>query len=177
MLAAGGMTVMHEPGRDRALACNPRAGSYDVQPGSFYETSAHVWRSPKTLAGMRGTVLKRLGRDLHRTLPTIDGVTYRVVVMTRDPRASDASMRRAFGHERRVTVERYWPQTLRVAAGLPQRGDVEDVLMFWYPSVVARPGPHLELMTRRGWPIGDMSAAARVPDDRWFRHRMPWEMR
>jgi hypothetical protein len=174
MLEAGGLDPWYSPRRDERLGKVPSvAYGYVPNPGSYYETDpADLEYRAQCLAGR---CVKAIGPRPDLALPQVGGSRYRVIVMLRDPRASEISMRRAFQHGRILAPEQYWPTMSEAFSRFATRGDVDDVVGFWYPSVVEAPMFHVKLLQRHGWPIDAPDAAAAVPDEAWFRHRMPWE--
>lgn len=179
MLGAGGCDVVYSTDRDEHLCRTQIARpGYEVNPdGAFYEPAGGLLTDPLRMADeLPGRCVKIVHPRADCSVPMVNELRFRMLVMLRDPRASETSMRHAFLHGRSVQPEQYWTAMFRAVAGLQERPDVEDVLAFWYPAVVADPMFHVKLLERHGWPIVDTEAAAAVPDPAWHRHRMPWEM-
>lgn len=164
-LAAGGLDAATDPRRDR-MGDRHATADYVPLPHGAWELMPGAYEEPGFPRGYEGRLLK-VPWHLAASMVVDE---YRVVLMRRDPREIQASVRRAFGHApRHSQIEHYQEMMDDVTALLRNRRDTALVELS-YPHVVAQPGLAFQLLVREGWPI-DADSAAAVVDPALYRHR------
>jgi len=165
---AGGLLPLYDADIDHWAEVNSERQLFEINPGNRVREPGHLDLGDLDLleqAAGFNMVVKVLARAVPR-FPTACGVPIRVLMMTRHPAEIRVSARAALGHDAPVVSTGVYD---RLETTWLKRG-ANKVIRFSYPDVVAAPLEHMVRLEAAGWPI-DPHAAAKVPDDDWYRHR------
>lgn len=170
-LETGGMTVAYDGRRNFDLGVGSPLHPYVRNPDGFYELDGPRWRTPAEIDALRGKAVKMLAVHASTLCEPTDDVTYRVVVMARDPDEILSSARRAFGLKPFEGPDEYAERIGWLVGYFFDRPDVASITQLSFAAVVADPATELAKLADDGWPL-DVAAAAEVPTQRWWRHRV-----
>lgn len=162
-LEAGGMEACYSKQRDEIM--NSKFGDADYVPNeSYMELDAEVYRTEGFPLQFEGKLIKILWGGVLR-LPAVDGVTYKILMMTRPQEEIRKSLIAFFGTDEALRkFGNSMESVLKLTADiLRDRKSVESVDVLNANHVATQPLLYFTHLAAGGWPI-DPEKASKVID-------------